>query len=107
MSGRSSVSSRRGPVSRRASESYPFNDYDGASLLWCLAIGSALNGGAIRIGLTRDGGALAIGVYQGENYGTEYVRPDEDLDTVVREIAAGWGIPIAIWDDVANRFRLP
>lgn len=35
-------------------------------------------GGALRIGLTRDGGALAVGVYGlGEPY-TDYVRPTED-----------------------------
>jgi hypothetical protein len=44
-------------------------------------------GGAIRFGYTRDGGAYAIGVYgDGEPY-TVYVRPNEDLDQTLREMA--------------------
>lgn len=36
-------------------------------------------GGAVRFGLTRDGGAYAIGVYYGNDYWTDYVRPGEDI----------------------------
>jgi len=82
-----------------------FGDYAGTDNLLALAIGAALQGGAIRIGLTRDGGALAIGVYLGEDYGTEYVRPDEDLSVVAREISAAWGIRFATWDDEAGQWR--
>ena len=46
--------------------------------------------GALRIGFTRDGGALALGVYQGEDYATEYIRPAEDFGKAVEEIAAAW-----------------
>jgi len=46
--------------------------------------------GALRIGFTRDGGALALGVYLGDDYATEYVRPTEDFWTAVEEIAAAW-----------------
>lgn len=35
---------------------------------------------ALRLGLTRDGGAYAVGVYAGEQYFTDYVRPGEDID---------------------------
>lgn len=47
-------------------------------------------GGAIRVGFTRDGGAYAFGCYCGDDYATEYVRPDEDLVTALAEIAALW-----------------
>ncbi len=44
-------------------------------------------GGALRFGYTRDGGAYALGVYgDGEPY-TVYVRPNEDLNQVLREMA--------------------
>lgn len=46
--------------------------------------------GALRIGFTRDGGALALGVYQGEDYATEYVRPAEEFGKAIEEIAAAW-----------------
>jgi len=47
-------------------------------------------GGAFRVGLTRDGGAVALGVYAGDEYGTEYIRPSEDFQTALREIADAW-----------------
>lgn len=50
----------------------------------------AKEGGAIRIGLTRDGGALALGLYLENDYATEYVRPNEDLATAIHEIADVW-----------------
>lgn len=99
--------SRRGPRSKRGAQPYAWDDRDAAEWLMGLAIGAAMVGGALRIGHTRDGGALALGVYLGEDYGTEYVRPDEDLAQAVREISLGWGIPIAIHDDEAGRFILP
>ena len=50
----------------------------------------ANEGGAVRVGFTRDGGALAIGLYTGDEYGTEYVRPSEDETEAFREIADAW-----------------
>lgn len=47
-------------------------------------------GGAVRIGRTRDGGALAIGLYKGEESLTEYVRPSESLNDALVEIADVW-----------------
>jgi len=47
-------------------------------------------GGAIRIGFTRDGGALAVGCYLGDDYATEYVRPQEDFRGALIEIAEAW-----------------
>jgi len=46
--------------------------------------------GALRIGLTRDGGAFALGVYLGDDYATEYIKPAEDFETAMDEIAAAW-----------------
>jgi hypothetical protein len=37
-------------------------------------------GGALRFGYTRDGGAYAIGVYCGQEYFTDYIRPGESID---------------------------
>lgn len=47
-------------------------------------------GGAVRVGYTRDGGALALGVYLGDDYATEYIRPHEDLSAALLEIAEAW-----------------
>lgn len=47
-------------------------------------------GGAVRLGLTRDGGALSVGMYMGDEYGTEYIRPSEDLGEALWEIAEAW-----------------
>ncbi len=51
------------------------------------AVATATNaGGALRFGYTRDGGAYNVGIYgDGEPY-TEYIRPDEDIDQVLRSI---------------------
>lgn len=44
-------------------------------------------GGAIRLGLTRDGGALAVGIYGlGGEPTTEYLRPSDDADAFWREL---------------------
>lgn len=56
------------------------------------AIDIALNeGGAIRLGLTRDGGALAVGIYGlGSEPTTEYIRPTDDIGEFWRELYAGF-----------------
>lgn len=51
---------------------------------------AARQGGALRFGYTRDGGAYAIGIYgDGDPY-TVYVRPSENLATVLRAIGHGF-----------------
>jgi hypothetical protein len=55
-----------------------------------LAEGLVEVGGAIRLGATRDGGAWALGIYVGDDYATEYVRPSEDFGTAMVEIADAW-----------------
>lgn len=46
----------------------------------------ARNGGALRLGYTRDGGAYSIGIYgDGEPF-TEYVSPNDDIDGYLRGV---------------------
>lgn len=67
---------------------------DVASLPWlamaALIAEMAESGGAIRVGLTRDKGALALGMYQGDDYTTEYIRPNEDIEQALYDIADVW-----------------
>jgi hypothetical protein len=99
--------SKRGPRSRRDTATYPFDDLDGSRWLLSFIVGAAISQCAVRVGLTRDGGALALGIYAGDEYGVEYVRPDEDLAAAVREISLGWGIPCATFDETAGRWIVP
>ncbi len=55
-----------------------------------LTIALADAGGALRLGSTRDGGAYALGVYLGDDYATEYVKPTEDWRAALGEIAEAW-----------------
>lgn len=55
-----------------------------------LCIVMARHDGAVRIGVTRDGGAIAFGMYRGDDYATEYIRPNEDTAKSLDEIAAAW-----------------
>lgn len=48
---------------------------------------TAANGGALRLGYTRDGGAYAIGIYMDGESETEYVRPDENIDQWLLDLA--------------------
>lgn len=41
---------------------------------------------ALRFGYTRDGGAYSIGVYAGDQYFTDYVRPNESIDDYLAEL---------------------
>lgn len=52
------------------------------------AIGAVTaSGGAIRFGYTRDGGAYAIGILgDGDPY-TEYLRPSDDVEGYLRDLA--------------------
>lgn len=47
---------------------------------------TALTGGALRFGYSRDGGAYAIGIYgDGEPY-TEFVKPGEEVEITLNDI---------------------
>lgn len=58
--------------------------------LVALVIATANEGGAVRLGVTRDGGAFAIGMYVGDDYATEYVKPTEEMSAAIEEIARAW-----------------
>src|SRR5215510_2269686 len=58
-----------------------------ASLLQKAIACVSARGCALRLGYTRDGGSYAIGFYgDGDPY-TEYVRPTEDIDQFLRDVA--------------------
>lgn len=59
-------------------------------VLAALVAEMAETGGAVRIGLTRDRGALALGMYHGDDYATEYIRPNEDVEAALHAIADVW-----------------
>jgi len=84
-------SKREAAKSRRARQTEEFN-LEPLSLakLAALAAVFATEGGALRIGKTRDGGALAVGCYMGDDYATEYIRPNKDFDSALNEIADVW-----------------
>jgi hypothetical protein len=77
--------------SRRAASSAGA-DWEQFDWLSMIALIKALTAqdGAVRVGKTRDGGAWAFGIYSGDDYATEYVRPAEDFAAAVEEIARAW-----------------
>jgi len=85
---RSKAKTARG---RRAKETggYPNEQIDWVAIV---ALSEALFniGGAVRVGKTRDGGSIALGIYVGEDYATEYIRPSEDFYTAIEEIVEAW-----------------
>lgn len=79
--------SRRGRAAAAGSVSWSTADLTPVIAALIVATEGA---GALRLGLTRDGGAFAIGVYAGDDYATEYIRPNEDWNTAWYEIVEGW-----------------
>jgi len=77
-------------------QSRGFNRRGGDSADWAKAdadvlrraiVAAALRHGALRFGYTSDGGAYSIGIYgDGDPY-TEYVRPSDDIDSFLTELA--------------------
>lgn len=69
-------------------------DLDWSQFAWLdfakLAVALAAEGGAVRLGVTRDGGAWALGIYLGDDYATEYIKPSEDTLDALMEIAEAW-----------------
>lgn len=74
---------------RQQAKPLEINEFDWESLV-SLIMTAAGAGGAVRIGLTRDGGAWAIGMYMEDDYATEYIRPGEDCQAALDEIARVW-----------------
>lgn len=78
---------------RRRRQSRETADYAAANaeLLQRAIASVALQGGALRLGYTSDGGAYAIGVYgDGDPY-TDYVKPSENIDDYLADLAEAWG----------------
>jgi hypothetical protein len=79
--------SRRGRAAAAGTVSWEGQDY--APVIAAIIV-AAEGAGALRLGVTRDGGAYAVGVYAGDDYATEYIRPSEDWHTSWYEIVEGW-----------------
>lgn len=77
-------SRRRGTV-----DGAQFRTVDAVPMLAAIIVASE-GGGALRLGVTRDGGAYAIGCYAGDEYATEYVKPNEDWEAAWDEIVEAW-----------------
>lgn len=79
----------RRPRSRENTGGVDWMDAD-AEKLRSLVAAAAFRGGALRFGYTRDGGAYAVGVYYGNEYWTDYVRPGEDIDTYLDDLTGSF-----------------
>jgi hypothetical protein len=95
------VASRGGPGRRRgrrgSGEPADWTKVDPA-IVWRLVCAVTNNGGAVRFGYSRDGGAYAVGILgDGDPY-TDWVRPSEDVEAALGEIADAWG-PSAVAED--------
>lgn len=78
-------------VARGDVEPADWSGVDGKLLAYAVAV-VARQGGAIRLGYTRDGGAYAVGIYgDGEPY-TDYIRPSEDVEQYLRGVIAVWDV---------------
>lgn len=86
---------RRGRAAGMEQASYELVAYSPYLAAIIVATESA---GALRLGLTRDGGAFAIGCYAGDDYATEYIRPNEDWETAWYDIVAAW------WPEKIDRY---
>jgi hypothetical protein len=68
---------------------------DGAHILGCIEL-ITQNGGAIRLGKTRDGGCYSIGVYgDGQQPYTDYLRPGESLAEYFSDLATAFASGVA------------
>lgn len=57
-----------------------------ANVLRSAIAAASVRGGALRFGYTSDGGAYAIGIYgDGQPY-TEFVKPSEDVEQMLKDI---------------------
>jgi hypothetical protein len=79
------VSSPRGTVAKTGVSSW--DTVDAGSIRMVI---SALTkaGGAIRFGVSRDGGALSVGVYLGDTYFTDWLRPDDDVEQYLEDLVS-------------------
>lgn len=61
------------------------------SLLRRAVAAAGYAGGALRFGYTSDGGAYAVGVYDGDEKTTIYVRPGENINEELQRIIDYFG----------------
>ena len=62
-----------------------WEDADGKLLQKVIAVASRKHC-ALRFGYSRDGGAYSVGVYAGNDYFTDYIRPSEQINDYLREL---------------------
>jgi len=86
---RRAKTNKKGRGRRAEGAQYEFDQTSWTAVL-ALVLTAMAAGGAVRVGRTRDGGALALGMYVGDDYGTEYIRPSENADVAVQEIVDAW-----------------
>lgn len=86
--------SRERRAAKRAEKRQALGTVDANALPWLTIVAfmaeMAANQGAVRFGFTRDGGALALGCYMGDDYDTEYIRPNQDIEAAIFDIADVW-----------------
>jgi len=72
-----------------------------AGLLLAVVHWMSESGAAVRLGKTSDGGALAIGLYDGSEKRTEYLRPADSVNEFLLELLAAYAPTdvIAEWED--------
>jgi hypothetical protein len=57
-----------------------------AELIKAAIAAAADTGGALRFGYSRDKGAYAVGIYDGGEPYTEFIRPSESIDGFLRDV---------------------
>lgn len=88
---------RLGRFSRNGDEKATFAGTE-AGLLLAVVHWMSESGAAVRLGKTSDGGALAIGLYDGADKKTEYLRPRDSVNQFLFELLAIYAPPDVIDD---------
>lgn len=90
-------SGRLGRFTRNGDEKASFAGAE-AGLLLAVVHWMSEKGAAVRFGKTSDGGALAIGLYDGSDKKTEYLRPRDNINQFLLELLAIYA-PTEVIDD--------
>lgn len=88
---------RLGKFSRNSDEKATFAGAE-PGLLLAVVHWMSEAGAAVRFGKTSDGGALAIGLYDGSDKKTEYLRPRDSVNQFLLELLALYA-PTNVIDD--------
>jgi len=73
------------PTSRKGGAVADWNNADPALILRLVCL-VGLEGGAVRLGYTRDGGAYSIGIYLGDKSKTYYCNEAEGINDQISEL---------------------